>query len=70
VDGLKESNLAIEAIVIIAEADNCSVPANRFNTNGFACADQDKPPCNTTIVLAVNDFKIKEQAILQREEEN
>ena len=69
-EGLKEYALATEAIVIIAEADSCNVPANTFATNGFACADQGKPPCNTTLVSVVNDFKRKEQAILQREEEN
>lgn len=69
-DSLKEYTLAIKGGVIIAQADNCSVPANTFNTNGFACTDQDKPRCIATIVSAVNDFKRKEQAILQRGEEN
>ncbi|RKO70779.1 hypothetical protein D7322_16045 [Sphingobacterium puteale] len=69
-NSLKEYRLVIEAIVIIAEADSCSVPAITFNTNGFACTDQDKPWSIATIVSAVKDFKRKEQAILQRGEEN
>ncbi|WP_286863387.1 MULTISPECIES: hypothetical protein [Sphingobacterium] len=69
-NSLKEYTLVIEAIVIIAEADSCCVPANTFATNEIAYTEQDKPRYIATIVSAFNDFKRKEQAILQREEEN